>query len=299
MTTQSADVVVIQKQTAFERYKEGRFEKAHASHVQTRSALLALLEKRKLKTCVYHLDDLRNLKIPFYHEDKPHSGLQPKKKLVISLGGDGTLLHASHHVGGDVRLLGINSSPQHSVGHMCFTKPSDLEQKLDQALEQVDQTSVFSRLRVQLLLDPQALPLALNDVLFCNRHPAATSRYRISVQNQLQQAKGYEQSENHVSSGVWIATSAGRTAAIASYGFEEVPMTSSRVFVATREPYSPPGKSLEMVKFSFEGTEKSLSFFSQMRQGLVCVDGPDFCASVSFDEVVDISSPKGSSLLLI
>jgi hypothetical protein len=96
-----------------------------------------------------------------------------------------------------------------------------------------------------------------------------------------------------------VSTAAGSTAAISSYGFGRVPITSSEIFIATREPYTPYGESLLLSKFSLDGKEKSLSFFSQMRQGLVCVDGPDFCESVGFDEVIDISSPEEGSLLLI
>lgn len=292
------NVFVIQKQTALERYGDLNFEAAHLEHVQTRSLLLSALEELGLSYQVFHLDDLKKNQIPFFDEKDPTSGLRPTKKLVISLGGDGTLLHASHHVGGDVMLLGINSSPNHSVGHMCFVDRHHITSALTQILDQQTQPKVVQRLKVQLLIGPNRHPLALNDVLFCNRHPAATSRYRLSIQHR-EKDKSFEQSENQVSSGVWVSTAAGSTAAISSYGFGQVPLSSSNVFVAVREPYTPQGEKFKLSQFSIDGKEKSLSFFSQMRQGLVCVDGPDFCEPVGFDEVVDITSPEGSSLLLI
>lgn len=297
------DVYVIQKQTALERYGNVNFDKiknAHDEHTKSRDTLLEALSKLKLTSKIFHLDDLKKNKIPFYNEKKPTSGLQPKKKLVISLGGDGTLLHASHHVGGDVRLLGINSSPEYSVGHMCFVKRNDILHTLERVLDNQNGTKWVQRLRVECLIEgsSSSLPLALNDVLLCNKHPAATSRYRLSVQH-ASKDKSFEQSEHQVSSGVWVATAGGSTAAVSSYGFAPVPITSHDIFVATREPYTPHGERLKMSKFSIDGREKSLSFFSQMRQGLVCVDGPDFCKQIGFDEVVDISSPPGSHILLI
>lgn len=294
----SVDVFVVQKQTALERYGDVSFESAHKEHIKSRCSLLSALEELKLTYQIFHLDDLKKNQIPFYDEANKKSGLRPRKKLVISLGGDGTLLHASHHVGGDVGLLGINSSPDHSVGHMCSVKPHDILSSLQEVLDGRRKSKIVRRLKVNLLIGQSRLPLALNDVLFCNKHPAATSRYRISIQKSLK-SDSFEQSEHQVSSGIWVSTAAGSTAAISSYGFGSVPITSSEIFIATREPYTPYGESLMLSKFSLDGKEKSLSFFSQMRQGLVCVDGPDFCESVGFDEVIDISSPEEGSLLLI
>jgi NAD+ kinase len=37
--------------------------------------------------------------------------------LVIALGGDGTVLHASHQIG-PTPMLAINSAPEHSVGYL-------------------------------------------------------------------------------------------------------------------------------------------------------------------------------------
>ena len=41
--------------------------------------------------------------------------------LVVAVGGDGTLLAASHNVV-DVPILGVNSAPGHSVGFFCAAK---------------------------------------------------------------------------------------------------------------------------------------------------------------------------------
>jgi len=46
--------------------------------------------------------------------------------LVISLGGDGTLLDASHRLLDDTPLIGINSDPQKSIGALCCGTPDRL-----------------------------------------------------------------------------------------------------------------------------------------------------------------------------
>ena len=58
-----------------------------------------------------------------WHEH-PHGFELPARRnrcrLVITVGGDGTLLGASHGIGPGVPLLGVNSSPDLSVGFFCF-----------------------------------------------------------------------------------------------------------------------------------------------------------------------------------
>ncbi|HEY5959619.1 MAG TPA: NAD(+)/NADH kinase, partial [Polyangiaceae bacterium] len=54
--------------------------------------------------------------------------------LVVTVGGDGTLLAASHRVGSQA-LLGVNSSPVHSVGYFCAGHPANLKTMIPRALE--------------------------------------------------------------------------------------------------------------------------------------------------------------------
>ena len=51
--------------------------------------------------------------------DQPHDfRIEGPCDLVITVGGDGTLLSASHGIGPGVPLLGVNSAPEHSVIRM-------------------------------------------------------------------------------------------------------------------------------------------------------------------------------------
>lgn len=309
-----ADVVVIQKQTALERYtKENmgvgfldylnqdnqskeQLNAAHHAHVESRTKLLQSLKKLKMSFILLNLDELKESNVSFFNENFPQSGLKPKQNLVISLGGDGTLLHASHHVGGNVKLLGVNSCPFSSVGHLCVAGPDHIDSILHEiCVEKKERQQIVKRLRVTLPNCKQ-VPLALNDALLCHLHPAATSRYQLTVRNAQKQPI---QSEKQLSSGLWVSTAAGSTAAIASYGFMPQPLGSSQILAANREPYSLKDEKGQLKKFSIDGNVQSLSIFSRMRQGLVCIDGPDFTFSFGFGDTIDVDSPIESSLILI
>ena len=58
--------------------------------------------------------------------------------LVVTVGGDGTLLAASHDVGPDSALLGVNSSPNHSVGFFCAAKKGTASRMLKHVIVEID-----------------------------------------------------------------------------------------------------------------------------------------------------------------
>jgi NAD+ kinase len=309
----NADVIIVQKQTALERYTKPslnidfydylaqdnqvtqNLHSAHQTHVTSREYLLTALKALGLTYVIFNLDELSTSQVDFFDENIPSSGLCPQKKLVISLGGDGTLLHASHHVGAQIKLLGINSCPEHSVGHLCSTLPHTIENDVSRALSFSSQDVTPVRRRVDLP-NSKPLPLALNDALVCHLHPAATSRYQLSVIDSQGQVLT---NEKQLSSGLWVANAAGSTAAISTYGFESIPLQSSQIRVACREPYLPKKEDLKLGKFSIDSDTEHLSIFSRMRQGIVCLDGPDFCAQFGFSDTIKIHAPQSASLLLI
>jgi NAD+ kinase len=308
------DVVVIQKQTTLERYsasndgtgfqdflsqdnqsKQMLYE-ASAIHSRSRQLLIDALDELNLSYIIINLDELRLNQPNFFSEESPFSGIRPKKGVVISLGGDGTFLHASHHVGNDIEILGINSCPQNSVGHLCVVKPESISFYLKKIFLEKNYKSVLAkRLKVKIA-NKVNIPLALNDILISHLHPAATSRYQISI---LDENKYVLQSEKHLSSGMWIATPAGSTAAISSYGFSPLPLNSKKILFANREPYLVQGEEKKLNKFEIDADTQSILIFSRMRQGLVCLDGPDFSVQFGFGDRIEVSSPAEASLLLI
>lgn len=182
--------------------------------------------------------------------------------VVFSVGGDGTFLRTSHYIK-DQLIMGINSSTKYSVGALCSVTQRDFENKLDDILAGRFRVKRFSRMKI--LVGDRALPiLATNDVLFTNASQAATSRYFIQLGRMR---------EEHKSSGVWIATPAGSTAALHAAGGTTQRQGDRRLQFMTREPfqgiYSPYRLTHGFVK---EG--QRLTILSKMVESMVYIDGP-------------------------
>jgi NAD+ kinase len=155
--------------------------------------------------------------------------------LVVTVGGDGTLLAASHSVGGETPVLGVNSAPNSSVGFFCAARKGTVRESLAAALEGRMPGTVLSRLRV----DRNGVVLharVLNEVLYCHASPAATSKYILRVRAASGRS---EHEEEQRSSGMWIGTAAGSTAAQRSAGGQVLPLTSTDIQFVVREPYVP------------------------------------------------------------
>lgn len=327
--TPAVDVVVVQKQTALERYTRralnvdfldyverggGSLEhlrEAHDEHVETRERVKADLTARGLTSVIWNLDELSAAGLEFWLpreggvDDASGGGrnrrLRPRTGLVVSLGGDGTFLHASHYVGGDVSILGVNSCPAHSVGALCAAGRDTFASHLDEVLSGSAPLVRTRRLWVRTSENHQ-LPLALNDLLLCNQHPAATSRYLISVVHGQADEDGSVpfRSESQLSSGLWVAAPAGSSAVIGGYGMARLSLGSSRFQLAVREPYLEVGASpYQIDRLSLDGDQQTLSLFSRMRAGLVCVDGPDNGVVLGFGARVMVSLPAEAVLSLV
>ncbi len=182
-------------------------------------------------------------------------------RLVVSVGGDGTLLTSSHWIR-DGYLLGVNSAPSDSVGYFSLARRETFAAILDQILSGALRPLSVARLGVTL--DGRPLPeLALNDILAVHEHPAATSRYVLSLA---------EKREEHRSSGLWIAGPAGSTAGIASAGGRRMSLLSRRIQYRARELYRAPGRVYEMAS-GFVAPNEALLVESRMEDGWLFLDG--------------------------
>jgi NAD+ kinase len=201
--------------------------------------------------------------------------------LVVTVGGDGTLLAASHGIGSRVPLLGVNSSPPHSVGFFCGAKKGGVRAAIEAALGGKLRRTELTRMRVEL--DRRVLHRrVLNEALFCHAVPAATSRYILRVLGDRGRVIGEEEQK---SSGVWVGPAAGSTAAQQSAGGRILPLPSRKLQYVVREPYRPRGESLRMTLGLF-GEGKRLALKSKMRQARVFLDGDHIVFNVTIGEVV-------------
>lgn len=145
--------------------------------------------------------------------------------LVLSVGGDGTFLTAARATRA-APILGVNSSPSTSVGHYCGATLTTVRAHVEAILTGTSPAHALARIAVQI--DGAPLPsLALNDALFANTSPALSTRYALEVGGEV---------ELQLSSGIWIATASGSTAAIRSAGGEVMAAGDRRLQYLVREP---------------------------------------------------------------
>ncbi|KAK6134465.1 hypothetical protein DH2020_031804 [Rehmannia glutinosa] len=145
--------------------------------------------------------------------------------LVITVGGDGTLLQASHLMDDSIPVLGVNSDPTRpeevaelneefdatrSTGYLCAATANNFEHILDGILENRSEPSELARMAVSVnskLISTSAL----NDVLLAHPCPATVSRFSFR------------------SSGLRVSTGAGSTAAMHSAGGFTMPVLSKEL----------------------------------------------------------------------
>ena len=192
--------------------------------------------------------------------DAPARRAIARARLVISVGGDGTLLAASHWVTG-AALLGVNSAPRSSVGYLTSTRRATLARDLRRIAK--GELLPHPVARVEAELEGRRLPPALNDVLVAHQQPAATSRYRLHLGRQA---------EDHRSSGLWVSSPAGSTAGIRSAGGIPMPLDVRRLQFRARELYRVHGRDAALASgFVEEG--QALVVESAMEAGWLYFDG--------------------------
>ncbi len=202
-------------------------------------------------------------------------------KLVVTVGGDGTLLGASHQVGG-TPILGVNSAPSHSVGFFCGVTKGHAREALRAAL--ADELPSTSLARMSVSLNGKTVSdRVLNDALFCHRSPAATSRYLVQFGDATEEQK---------SSGFWIGPAAGSTAAQRSAGGRILPLTSRRLQFVVREAYTPADEELGLMRVLVPDGQP-LVVRSKMREAELYLDGPHESMAIELgDELVFRRSPE-------
>ncbi len=210
----------------------------------------------------------------------PRGRIPARVDLVITIGGDGTLLAASHQIGDGVPLLGINSAPDHSIGFFCGGKQGNVLSTLRRAVDGRLPRSELTRMRVDLngkILHARIL----NEALFCHTSPAATSRYILRVTR----GNGKFVEDDQRSSGIWIGPAAGSTAAQRSAGGKVLPLGSRRIQYVVREPYHPIGKRSRF-SVGLLDEEGKLTLRSKIRDGRVFIDGHRIVHNVTIGDVL-------------
>jgi NAD+ kinase len=259
-------VLVIYKKSTFQiqaiEHREQRFLKlleedneavtrvkvAHSEHYDTLEVLQSELSRRNV--------DFKAVARVDMHDHIANADL------VVSVGGDGTFLDASHYVH-DIPLLGVNSSKSSSFGHYCLANRSNIAQILDEI--ESGQREPSRLLRLELELNGSLLPeLVLNEVLICHSNPAATSRYFIEID-------GYREEQR--SSGIWAGPPGGSTGSLRAADGVVLPITELQWQYIVREPCPRPHEKWKLTK-GLLPRQQELKVSSEMRTGSLYIDGP-------------------------
>jgi len=274
------DIAVIYKHSAIDSYSakqikrhrelnpelSGRMQSAHEDHDRAFVRLQNLIEELSLSAT-------------YWERDRLNESLD-KYRLVISFGGDGTFINASHFIEKTL-LLGVNSSVKNSVGHYCrFALETQAgANRLRAMLNQIfsgkaNETSLL-RMQVSVPGAPRGLNFpVLNDVLFTEENPAATSRYVL----QIKAKKSFQKS-----SGIWLTTPTGSTAAYSSAGGR--PFTQKEIRFVVRELYSAEGARIKAGRIR---RGHALEIVSSMMHGALYLDGAHHKVAVPLGEHVTI-----------
>jgi NAD+ kinase len=218
--------------------------------------------------------------------DRPHDfRVEGPCDLVVTVGGDGTLLGASHGIGPRIPLLGVNSSPDHSIGFFCAAKKGAVRDSLASALDGSLGRIELTRMRVELN-GKSIHDRVLNEALFCHTSPAATSRYILRLLERDDRAVVVSE-EEHKSSGLWVGPAAGSTAAQRSAGGHVLPLDAADLQYVVREPYRPHNQPLKMTLGLVSG-DHTLRIKSRMRQAKVFLDGDHLVHDVTIGDVLTL-----------
>lgn len=277
MRTKGARVLVIYKKSSFQIYvverknprmrellEDGdptlkRLKKAHDEHVKTLSLAREFFQKNHVNAVFRYRSDAR---------------AAVEHDLVVTLGGDGTLLWASHLIGSEKPVVAINTAPSESVGYFCAGNQLNIADTLHAALS--GKLKELHLQRMQVDLDDKVLSTrVLNDMLFCHSCPASMTRYFLRLDDIEEQQK---------SSGIWVGPAAGSTAGQKSAGGHVLKIHSTELQYVVREPYTPTNSYIK-TKGTFQKT-KQLIIRSQIRDGRIFIDGPHKRFSVPMGGIV-------------
>jgi NAD+ kinase len=239
---------------------------AHRDHEETLDEVRAALHALRIDA---ELDEW-----PRTHE------VEARYDLVVTVGGDGTVLTTSHFVGADTPLLGVNSSPNHSVGFFCAARKGSVHATIAAALSGKLRRVSLARMRVDLN-GVNIHRRVLNEALFCHASPAATSRYILRITR----GDGSFDEEEQKSSGMWIGPAAGSTAAQRSAGGRVMPLASTKLQYVVREPYIRYGNQLRLT-LGLVDDGGTLALRNKMHQAKLFLDGENNVHDVTIGDVV-------------
>lgn len=245
-----------------------------------------LAEHRHTIAAIKRIFDKYKLKARFCKRNKFNKEPEGDYDLVLSVGGDGTLLRAAYSVK-DTVILGINSNVKKSEGSLCSVASCDLEEKLKRAIEGNFSVKNFTRARAFFRNSRQSYD-ALNEVYIGSATSYFTSRYILEFGKIKEEQK---------SSGIVVSTGLGSTAWYNSIAGENFNPEFKELRFIVREPYNGRLSDFTLRKGKITGKEK-LSVKSKMKDAVVAVDSIMEVPLDSQEEVQITISPKPAKFVV-
>ncbi|KAI5077262.1 hypothetical protein GOP47_0007086 [Adiantum capillus-veneris] len=222
--------------------------------------------------------------------------------LVVTVGGDGTLLQASHFLDSSIPVLGVNSDPTQmseveekledfdatrSAGYLCAATKENFEHVLQEIQAQKRIPSHVHRISIRVN-GSTLRSYALNDVLLAHPNPAAVTRCSLGICKANN--SGFVSPVVHArSSGLRVCTGIGSTAAMQSAGGFVMSQLSKDLQYMVREPISPSVPNQQLMH-NFVRADEVLRVKFSGRQGVLYVDGCHLHYKVGFDDVIEFST---------
>ncbi len=262
-------VLVIYKESAYSRFLSSRqltshFKKggywniiqgSHRRHHDTLKEVREVLRSQGLGAKWVLRDRVQSLR-----------RVDESYQFVVSVGGDGTLLDSSHHIR-KIPILGVNSDPQRSVARFSGCNAGTFREVLGAFLKGKLKPVLVPRLEFYVN-GRKNLWLVLNDLLVSTLSPAGTTRYVLKIGSRF---------EEQMSSGIWISSAAGSTAAVMSAGGKILPVNARKFQYVVREVYQKKFGPRRLLKGIMSSTQR-LEVVSRMKEGRIFVDGANLVA---------------------
>lgn len=260
-------VIVVVKRSTWEQYHQnpGLFGKLNRESLRRAKTS----HDRQEKSSAFVFDAFHKLGVKPWVVNGPETAFDSSNaSLVVCVGGDGTLLSASHHVGKETPLLGINNDPTSSRGHFCAGAGPAAHRLLDEFLAQRSQAKKITRMTIKVGGKVVSRRI-LNEALFSHTCPAAMTRLTLY-------------GDKFACSGVWVGTGAGSTGAIASAGGKVLPPTSRSLQAVIREHCG-----AQAGRTSPWFLDRSFTLVSKTADATLYLDGPFLRVPVGYDQKVD------------
>lgn len=182
---------------------------------------------------------------------------------VIVVGGDGTLLRASHFVE-NTPVLHVSSSVNKNEAFFARATGNEFERKIRLLMKGV--YKIIPLMRLEATLNRGKLPFkALNEIYVGSKEPYHVARYKLVIGGRMEEQK---------SSGIIISTPAGSYAWAKSAGGRTLPLTAKKILYVVREPYIGRLTKPRMLQgvLGPNGKIAVVSNIWEKRRGLVVID---------------------------